>query len=440
MDWNRLFTVRSPEELSAILNTWVVQGQITQKDAMAYYDLFLPISFNSEKELKVYLRDLYSTGDIDRATYTSQYKSMLPYVGRKTLPDIGTVLSTIYPSMTSVDEFNDIFGIYSAIGGLTDELATKYYNTYAPVVDYTGYLGGDDLKKYLSGAVSKDDLSDKILALETDDATKNKLYNAAVTQPAWAMREAKGRVLSQQEKEQQEKSEYQEGLSYQLQDIYNNPLITKEDLATKFGQPAESLLGLPAMAQQRALGQEQAGRAYLQGLGGIPKTQKETPRMEPAYDVAKNYLEGTGLAQGTRLREFIESQIPETYEETRAARGQWWQRMNQPEPETYGDEVARLTAERDKWGRISQTAPSSEYTSNTYWGPGGLAAIASRAVETAKSNLARLSPGDYETYRAPKEEEDPFQKALREKNFKAAYYRQPGTGLGGRLTPSIRFR
>ena len=404
MDWKRLFSVTSPENLEQTLKVWVLQGEISQAQAADYYDFFLPLSQGEQP------------------------------------PPLEEILPIIYTSMKDVSELQVVLDIYSSRNILSPLRAQSYYEQYAPIVDYTGYLGGDDLKKYLSGAVSKNDLADKIMALETDDDTKNKLYQSAVTQPDWAMRGATGRVLSQQEKEQREKSKYQEELSYKLQDIYNNPLITKEDLATKFGKPAESLLGLPAMAKERALGQEQAGRAYLSGLKGITRDVKEIPRMEPAYDIAKTYLEGTGLAPGTRLRGFIESQIPETYEETRAARSQWWQRMNQPAPETYGDEVARLTAERDKWGQISQTAPGSEYTSSTYWGPGGLAGIASQAVEYAKSNLARLRPGDFEAYRAPKEEEDPFQKALREKNWKAAYYRQPGTGLGGRLTPSLRFR
>ena len=57
-------------------------------------------------------------------------------------------------------------------------------------------------------------------------------------------------------------------------------------------------------------------------------------------------------------------------------------------------------------------------------------------------NWATMTPQQQESWRranTPSRPEDPLKKALRERDYKAEYYRRPGTGLVRALTPAVRY-
>lgn len=194
-------------------------------------------------------------------------------------------------------------------------------------------------------------------------------------------------------------------------------------------------------AQQRSVGEGQAAEALLAGLTRREPEGLEMPLIPAETKVAKQFLEETQLAPGTKLRSFIASQIPGIAQETRGARAEWWRRLQEPEEEpTLESEQARRRAGMAKWARIGEVAPTAEVAGGVYYGPGGLRAIAERAYQGAQASLAGLRPEDFpKGMPEPYTGEDPFLKALRRKKFMPEYYRQPGAGLARALTPAVRF-
>ena len=221
----------------------------------------------------------------------------------------------------------------------------------------------------------------------------------------------------------------------------------------------DKLLGITEQANlaQRARSKEareaQRAEAFFGGmaeLGRIPPEEEFVrPPIPGEEKVAKSFLEETGLAKGTKLRSFLAGEfIPGIAEETKAARGEWWRRMH-PEPERgkdIGSQIAQLQEEARRWAGLAwgpRAAPETEVSGGTYYGEGGLRAVAERAYRHAVESLGerqaeRERGGDGEG-RVPAPGEDPFIAALRERRYKPEYYRRPGAGLVSRLTPAIRY-
>jgi len=192
----------------------------------------------------------------------------------------------------------------------------------------------------------------------------------------------------------------------------------------------------------KGLREEQAGRAFIAGLGE-PVERRRRPGIPGAGAEVEGYLEGTGLAEGSRLRSYIQSQMGDVVSGVAGERKRWWDRATAPEPTTYEDEVGRITREGEKWGRIAQTAPTSEYAGGTYFGVGGLAASAQRAFETSQRNLAQLEP--FEAEKPEPAGEDPLIAELGRKTlkdylaeFRGLTARQRGF-QATRFKPAVRF-
>lgn len=363
---------------------------------------------------------------------------------------------------------------------LDEDTALKYYNKYRlnaisneskmaiqkALVARIPQEMLDDLSQF----TTPKDLQDKIDLIDTDLNTKADIYDYMIEQQTpgeIAMRSARGRALTEQEKEAEQLQLGREKrgveLTSALNQTLNNPYITQAELnrVREGGQLGESYLkgespdfmallaDVNQKANQRAASEEQAGRAYLQGINR-PPTQTPTapwqrPGMPSAVPGAEGYLQSTGYAPGSQLRSFIESQIPDIYSNLQAEREAWWNRMNpqpQPEPKSYEDEADRIRSEMGMWEGIAGTAPSSKVTGGTYWGEGGLASIARGAADYARQNLANLRPGGFETpspVKPVQQEEDPFLKKLRSRNWMAEYQRQPGTGASSRYVPGVKF-
>jgi len=164
------------------------------------------------------------------------------------------------------------------------------------------------------------------------------------------------------------------------------------------------------------------------------------PRMPAEAQVAHPIIEqlGGGMASGTRLRDFLEGQfVSQIAGETRGARQSWWNRMYPellPRKEQTGDlaRIAQRTWERSpEYQALSRQEPRIEETESHR---GGILAKREYKKEMAdwQAQLAQAK-GTWQ--------EDPFVRALRErgKQFRPAYFRQPGAGLAPLLTPSVKF-
>ena len=323
---------------------------------------------------------------------------------------------------------------------------------------------------------SKADLADRLTSSGLDRAIAESVYNVLsnVSPENLALRDATGRVATEQEKLRQhrEKQAQQAQISREeratdltkaLAYTQNNPLVSQQDLSGIRGflnQNSEDFLSgksnavidalstLNQQVESRSRREGQTAEALLAGFnvpGSNPLRQTEQiPQIPNAGDIAKSYLEGTGLGRGTKLQSFIASEIPGIYQETAPERSAWWKRMNPIEtPELSFEEAqSRYGAEAAHWASVAESAPSSEVAGGTAYGPGGLKALAETAYQNAQAKLAGLRPEDFQrsVLKTPSPEEDPFTAALRRKNFWASYNRMPGTGIVPRLTPSIRMR
>lgn len=373
--------------------------------------------------------------------------------------------------ISTLEELEQLLLSWITSGYITQEQAGNAYETHALRIDPYTYLGvPEDVKQDLGGFTSEKDLADRITRLGLDESIGNQLYQGILsgeTAASKAMRAAGGRGVTAQEQAQLSREERAGYLSEALSSVYNDPLITQQDLAGireslaggteafLTGQSDDIMMRLGELKQQvaqRSAREGQTADALLASMrrpGAAPK-REELPAIPGAKGVAESFLEGTKLGKGTKLREFIASEIPDIWEGTRAAREKWWRKMHEPVPdlETLESARGRLTAEAGKWARIGKAAPTSEIAGGTYYGPGGLKAIAQRAYEYAQQNLAGLRPEDYpsgqvrpgfDIWGDPIGGEDPFLAELRKRRFKTEYYRQPGAGLARRLTPAARW-
>ena len=156
---------------------------------------------------------------------------------------------------------------------------------------------------------------------------------------------------------------------------------------------------------------------------GIPP-KPQRPAMPSLREPVKAAIEKTGLGQGTKLRQYLETAfLPGIAQDTAQARRGWWAKMH-PEP--------RL--------RTPGFMPSM---------PNVLRGVTENPQELAQMaediyNRSTQGGGGHATWYTPPPPspapEDPFLKALRERQLKSEYYRLPGTGLVPRLSPSVKFR
>lgn len=188
--------------------------------------------------------------------------------------------------------------------------------------------------------------------------------------------------------------------------------------------------------------------AGMAELAKRPTSQWQRPPLPSTEKVAKSFLKETGLAEGTRLRQFLEGKIlPEVVGETREAREAWWKRMHQPQPDV---PAALQLLEKEKWGwlDIMKEAPSTEEYGGIYFGEGGLKDLAQRSFVQRKKMLKQQTEeqqalvGQYEAEGypgRPKPSPDPLIEALRRRKWRPEYMRRPGAGLVSRLTPAVRY-
>lgn len=241
---------------------------------------------------------------------------------------------------------------------------------------------------------------------------------------------------------------------------------TPEERQAEEGQKQVDIVNRPRREQEAAqLGLEEMERKQQEAWGIYSQQKARTRQAQEAeimgklpslQSVAEEYLTETGFGEGTKLRSFIESQMPEIAEGISAEREAWWRGQNpleaaQPDVMTY--EGALESARRDLTQReLVLKAGGADYPQLAY---------ATEQVGLSQKRLAELEALGKEGYLAKqppaedyygvgglrdialgafKKTEDPFKKALKGKKFEQDYYRRPGSGLTPRLTPSVRFR
>ena len=342
---------------------------------------------------------------------------------------------------------------------ITKGQAADAYDKHRLRIDpYTFLDVPEEIKEYLNAFTSERDLADRLQRLGIEESMANQLYQGILsgeTPSGLAMRQAKGRALTEAEKAQVAREDRSRDLMQAWNQTFNNPLVTQQDLARSrealnrsseaflAGEDATIFTELSAInqrAEQRAVGEGQTAEALLAGLRreGVREPAERKP-IPGELGVARSFLEETGLGAGTRLRSFIAGQIPGIAEGTRGARERWWRGVQEPQPPTFEEEQSRAQAEMGRWGRMALTAPSSEIAGGVYYGPGGLRAIAQRAYQRSQEVVSGLRPEDFPEAEPTTTPEDPFLTELKRRRYRAEYFRQPGTGLARRLTPAARF-
>ena len=202
----------------------------------------------------------------------------------------------------------------------------------------------------------------------------------------------------------------------------------------------------------------------MAGLAQRPQQAEwQRPPLPGTEEVTKSFLEGTGLAAGTKLRSYLEGTlipgkgIPETIAQTAEARQRWWEQMNrQPSPDVAAG-LAMGKEELTGLGELWKSLPSQKVTGEVagaefagagYFEPSGLKGMVERAYrqkegilgQQTAENKALVAQYEREGYPGqPKPEPDPLLEALKKKKYRAEYFRQPGAGLRNVLTPAVRY-
>ena len=198
-------------------------------------------------------------------------------------------------------------------------------------------------------------------------------------------------------------------------------------------------------------------RGTIPGLGlpssGIPAWDQviaQSTQPPSLIEASESFLGETGLGRGTKLRSFIESEIPDIAQSTEPARQEWreqWDKFNIPQEQTFEEARDFQNILADKWRDIAQKAPVGAGVD--FFGEGGLKNTALAAQAKAIAERDALKPKTFATF-AEREahranrlkqhlEKDPFKAALKTTDFRSQFFRQPGTGLVSRLTPSVKF-
>ena len=343
---------------------------------------------------------------------------------------------------------------------------------------------------FLGQYTSHRDLEDKIEGLDLDDAVKAELYDQTLknTRSVFearyrnpengrvnkdlvkqaesqdlALRAARGRrmAVERQQRELAEEAAYKNQPTY-LTDSQMNRVAIPASQGVDLGALLNSSLFLQ---QSRDNGAGQRNEALLNTMQQPRRTPGEFVgalgggRGAQQPDAGRTLMEllgGTGLAQGTRLRSFIESELPGMERENRGARQSWWGAMSGGSggSPTYEDEQQRLRNEAAGWQGVAANASGDALSGGVYYGEGGLKAIAEAAYQNALNNLGNLTgapePEDSDPMQARIKSmargnepvtpyEDPLKTAYRNRNWWAEYNRQPGTGQANRLTPAARY-
>ena len=357
-------------------------------------------------------------------------------------------LDALFGDITSLEELEKALSEWVAKGVFTREAAADIYDVYGPTIDpLTYYNVSEDTREYLNQWSSSQDLADRLLRVGIQDENILESIHTHIMKVATpggkALRGAAGanraEVLAQQQKELKQaealkaaRADRWQQLSQAVAYSMDNPNLSLEDVArinTPMAQ--EAFLSGESDAIMRQLGElndygakraavsqgkgDQLSQALIESIKRIPREEGAgaAPPIPSGMGAIESFVGGLPYAQGTNLRNYLQSQIGDVVSQTQGAREDWWKRVNAPLPVPGGDREI-LKRELEAWGNIAATAPTEESIGHTYWGKGGLAAIAERAMGTIRGRMATPPP--------PQEEFDIWHTQLAQQKAEVDHY------------------
>lgn len=371
---------------------------------------------------------------------------------------------------TSLAELEQIIGEAIQMGVIPFLAGDAVYDNYAVQVSPVEHLYklGVPEKDVISllSYTDKGDLARRINALNLPstfpgidpDALYGGLLGAETGYGSALRGEAVSQIREQQRQRQafqQQESRAAPGRAQALTEIYNSPYITQQDMTQYRDLPVDDFINvLQAISNQRAsqaerrpelrrLSSESEGFLRAMNIPPYSTEERARPPLPSGEPLVEGAIKGIGYGAGTKLRSYFESQIPGIAGGVQEARQKWWEEMHPKEPETYEDAMGKLRAREKQLGALAGSASTGAIYGGSYYGEGGPAALAQHALERIQGDIAGLRPGDFPSgTRQIEQKEDPLKVALRnlQGRYKPEYYRRPGTGLGGSLTPSLKFR
>jgi len=322
---------------------------------------------------------------------------------------------------TTEEELADIWDKYVNLGVITEENAATYEDLF---------------RKSGVGVEPISPLVQRERKIELDEALRSVLDNPRISD------EEKALITGDEGKRLQEA--YLSGESNEILQVLSRMSKRVEPTAWEKRVGKEQFEAREFWAQpvefrgpRGAFASEEEEFEYGQMLRKTGKREEleRRPPMPTGEKVIKPFLEETGLAKGTRLRQFLTGEfIPEVMGETKSAREAWWKRLH-PAGELAGiaqDAYKRAWEASPEYKRLLQFKPTYEEEVG-YQRERGMAG-AEKAYEKLLSEWqTRAERGRTEW------ERDPLERALREKKFRPEYFRKPGAGLVRALTPAVRY-
>ena len=444
LDWLSVFAPQADAysvDISPFYRIWDEYGKITGDE---WGQMFQPIMGDNGTVVSWGQSDTWGKGPL-KGDYTPP--EIVPH-------EFGQE-DSILKSLSSAGELESTLLGWVNSNKITEAEAIGYYDQYGPIIDPYGYLGfGEDVKNYLSSAVSQKELEQKVASLGLDNDTATSVLNTILKgETGFAIKGAKARLEGEAQAVKKSASDH---IIQWVNYISNNPYLTPDvmkpysdrfkksiDEYMETGDPSSFHVvtsELAALSNQKEIEgkKEPTADDILSRFASLTKLTKATERPEvtPLGKTAEKYLEGSGLGAGTKLRGFLEGQLPGIAEDTQKARQEWWQRMSaQPrEQENILDLLTQWSRFAGKSQEAGTLAPTQE---DIFYGTGGLRSLAEQSASRLRERLTGLATQGQQTGPV----EDPFITSLKKKRKTLIpdYFRQPGAGLVNRLTPAVKY-
>ncbi len=370
---------------------------------------------------------------------------------------------------TSMNEVGAILAERVKQKEITPDQAGELENQY--ILKYSGFISlPREWQAYLSGFTSSNDLADRLNQMGLPAEAATPIYSALIQTGDSVSQALRASASRQQQDQLQAETKLSAGRDYMPgpgvtpawsgeRDITSPELIAQEDLnqanllRTQDWLKQEAVtnpfsqrnMSLDRLKRQRE-GQTADALMNLvnQPLMGTPAPPKAIPNMPDYAGIYEPFLKK--FEGNPNFQNYIRSQLSDIAQKTRQSRQDWWVGQNTPARAvpTYGGELDRLNAEANRWGAVAEAAPSSAYAGNTYYGEGGLQAIAAGGRDLASGRLADLQALGEAGYAAQEgapedpapKREDPFAAYLHNFPFLKNYMQQSPEqrGFNPRLT------
>lgn len=521
----------SEEELNQILDMLEQNGIATPDQTDVLFDQYIDIVDKNLEQAKL---EAVKKG-FGNLTATAAERQA---ANARKIGDYPKEITDLLDSVGSINQLDDVLGLFVNSGAMTDDEADVLYAEYLPKVSKKEIQAktqqlqpvrkladfeslSPSAVNYVQGFTDRNDLADRLRQLTwLTEAERHDIYDAAVRETPTAALELRQSQVRQETQEAKNKAalddfnrSYNQALVPRMQQAMNNPIA--QGMLQPLGTPSnESVAAMEDYFRQREaagsplsdIEKQQAIRGltlsgqgaldYLDSVNQFAQQQGEVNRRKgnqqsdaimrmfqgnvtnDADSAARQYALLNNLpvnlgpapsvepfvkefgrtvgGENTAIRSFIEGNLPKIFEDTKAARENWWKVKNyqgagygmpgmSPESEwSYWNDQYEINKAR------AESLPKDTTLGDTFWGEGGAAAIANQAAQHAMTERDKIRIRDPEeieadTLQAGLEAEaraklpDPFEVAVKGKDWIAEFNRQRGVGLN-RRTGAVRFR